>query len=94
MGILCYAAAMTTIPVLTVESLLEAADRLSIDDQYDLINRLSDRLHGGSDGQVELSVEWMEEIHRRVAEVEAGEAELIPAEEVFAELRASVRDQS
>ncbi len=31
---------------------------------------------------------WEEEIRRRLAEVDAGTAELIPAEEVFAELRA------
>ena len=36
-----------------------------------------------------LSPEWMEEIERRSAEIDAGEVELIPAEEVFAELRSS-----
>lgn len=30
---------------------------------------------------------WEEEIRRRVAELDAGTAELIPAEQVFAELR-------
>jgi hypothetical protein len=30
---------------------------------------------------------WAEEIQRRVAELEAGTAELIPAKQVFAELR-------
>lgn len=34
---------------------------------------------------------WEEEIRRRLAEVEAGTAELIPAEEVFAELRTRTR---
>ena len=34
---------------------------------------------------------WGEEIARRMAELEAGTAELIPAEEVFAELRARNR---
>lgn len=35
---------------------------------------------------------WAEEIQRRLAEVDAGTAELIPAEVVFAELRARSRD--
>ena len=30
---------------------------------------------------------WEEEIRRRLAELEAGTAELVPAEQVFAELR-------
>ncbi|HSU14376.1 addiction module protein [Longimicrobium sp.] len=34
---------------------------------------------------------WDDEILRRVAELEAGTAELIPAEEVFAELRVRSR---
>jgi putative addiction module component (TIGR02574 family) len=34
---------------------------------------------------------WDEEIRRRLAEVEAGTAELIPAEQVFAELRSRTR---
>ncbi len=83
----------STTPAL--ESLLEAAAQLPIDDQYGLLDRLSDRLHGnsGQEEEVLLSPEWMEEINRRVAEVEAGEVELIAAEEVLAEIRASVRKQ-
>ena len=34
---------------------------------------------------------WAEEIRRRVDELDAGTAELIPADEVFAELRARPR---
>ncbi|HEV7587838.1 MAG TPA: addiction module protein [Longimicrobium sp.] len=34
---------------------------------------------------------WEVEIRRRIAELDAGTAELIPAEEVFAELRARPR---
>jgi len=76
---------------------LEVSEQLPIDDQYELLNRLSERLHGGedeNDGEVSLSPEWMEEINHRIAEVESGTAELIPAEQVMAELRAQLRIES
>jgi len=69
-------------PPLTIESFLEVSEQLPIDDQYELLNRLSDRLHGGcreDESEITLSPEWMEEINRRIAEVESGTAELIPA---------------
>ena len=37
------------------------------------------------DAEVELA--WDEEIKRRIAEIDSGAAKLIPAEEVFAEVR-------
>ena len=40
-----------------------------------------------SEHPADVETAWSEEIHRRVAELEAGTAELIPAEQVFAELR-------
>ena len=40
---------------------------------------------------VEVERAWAEEIQRRVTELDAGTAELIPAEEVLAELRARPR---
>ncbi|OYW76529.1 MAG: hypothetical protein B7Z37_08380 [Verrucomicrobia bacterium 12-59-8] len=89
--------AMTANPPITIESFLEVSEQLPIDDQYELLNRLSDRLHGGcgeDESEVTLSPEWMEEINRRIAEVESGTAELIPAEQVLAELRAQVRTES
>ena len=82
---------------ITIESFLEVSEQLPIDDQYELLNRLSDRLHGGcgeDESEVTLSPEWMEEINHRIAEVESGTAELIPAEQVLAELRAQVRTES
>ena len=39
------------------------------------------------DDPAEVERAWEDEIRRRLAEVDAGTAELIPAEEVFAELR-------
>jgi hypothetical protein len=43
------------------------------------------------DDPAEVERAWDGEIRRRLAEFEAGTAELIPAEEVFAELRARPR---
>jgi putative addiction module component (TIGR02574 family) len=57
-----------------------------------LIQRLIASLDADEDedpGEVERA--WEEEIQRRLAEVEAGTAELIPAEEVFAKLRGERR---
>lgn len=43
------------------------------------------------DDPAEVQRAWEDEIRRRMAEVEAGTAELIPAEQVFSELRARLR---
>jgi putative addiction module component (TIGR02574 family) len=39
------------------------------------------------DPDEEIEAAWAEEIKRRLEEVESGTAKLIPAEEVFAEIR-------
>jgi putative addiction module component (TIGR02574 family) len=39
------------------------------------------------DSDEEIEAAWAEEIERRLEEVESGTAKLIPAEEVFAEIR-------
>ena len=39
----------------------------------------------------ELGPEWLEEIYRRAAEIDAGEVELIPGEVVFREARERLR---
>ena len=41
------------------------------------------------DPQVEAA--WDEEIRRRIAEIDSGKAKLIPAEEVFAEVRRLIK---
>jgi putative addiction module component (TIGR02574 family) len=58
--------------------------------------RLAERLiasldEGADEDPAEVERAWVEEIERRVAEIEAGTAELIPAEQVFAELRGRLR---
>lgn len=62
---------------------LPSADRARLAQQ--LIASLDDE---EAEDPQEVERAWEEEIRRRLAEVEAGTAELIPAEEVFAELRA------
>jgi putative addiction module component (TIGR02574 family) len=49
--------------------------------------RLARRLIESLDQDADVEAAWDEEIARRVARIEAGEAELVPAEEVFAEAR-------
>lgn len=48
--------------------------------------RLAERLIASLDEDAEIEKAWREEIQRRVAELRAGEAKTIPAEEVFEEL--------
>jgi len=40
---------------------------------------------------VELSEEWLAEIRRRVVTIEAGQAQMIPAEKVFAAIQGRLR---
>jgi putative addiction module component (TIGR02574 family) len=39
----------------------------------------------------EIEAAWDEEIKRRIAEIDSGKAKLVPAEEVFAEVRRLIR---
>ncbi len=86
---------MTATAPLTLDFVLEAARKLPIDDQYSLYNHLEDELHGvNSDTSTVHAKAWEMELDRRVAEVESGVAELIPAEQVLSELRGLLRKQS
>ena len=49
--------------------------------------RLARRLIESLDQDPEVEVAWEKEIARRVAQIESGEAILIPADEVFSEAR-------
>ena len=70
-------------PTAEIEAVAEQAMRLSPDARAELAERLL--LSVSSDTRLHPS--WAPELARRVAELDAGEAELIPAEEVFAEMR-------
>jgi putative addiction module component (TIGR02574 family) len=50
--------------------------------------RLAEALIASLDEDAEIERAWAEEIERRVKAIEAGTVELIPADEVFRDLRA------
>lgn len=73
------------LPLKRIES--EALE-LPSSDRAQLATRLIASLEGETpDDPAEVERAWEEEIRRRLAELDAGTAELIPADEVFAELR-------
>jgi len=61
-------------------------------DRARLAQRLLESLDDSAEDPAEAERAWEEEIVRRVAELEAGKVELIPAEQVFAELRTRPRE--
>ncbi len=75
-----------------VDALIEAAKRLTRDEQVAFFDRFTEVL--GDDEESEsatLSPEWMAEVNRRIADDEAGLSEWIPAEDVLRDLRASLK---
>lgn len=67
------------LPLVTAARKLEPAKALSIDDS-------------GAD-PLEYGEEWEAEIDRRIEDVRAGRVELVPAEQVFAELDAKLEER-
>jgi putative addiction module component (TIGR02574 family) len=72
---------------------LEAqAMKLTVRERGELVHRLLVSLDGEpEDTPEQITKAWDEEIARRVAEIDAGTAVLIPEEEVFAEIDAMLR---
>lgn len=70
----------------TPQQLLERALRLPIQQRIDLAEGLFDSVD--EEDPAALEAAWAEEIKRRVEEIDSGEAELIPADVVFARTRA------
>lgn len=61
----------------------------------ELIHRLLVKLDGEPDGTPEdIAKAWDEEIARRVADMEAGRTEWIPADEVFKKIDAMIAERS
>jgi len=71
------------------DGLLKKALALSVEDRVQLAQELLESVERDADPDVEAA--WEVEIARRIAECERGEAKLIPAEEVFAEVRRLLR---
>jgi putative addiction module component (TIGR02574 family) len=65
--------------------LKEKASRLSDGERAELALSLIESLDGPADPDVEEA--WRVEVERRVAQIERGEVQLIPGDEVFARLR-------
>ena len=68
---------------LTYQQVAQAAMQLSPDERVDL----AEKLWVSVDTPEAIAAAWEEEIARRVAQLEAGEVETVPAEQVIAELR-------
>ena len=71
-------------PAAEIDVVAEQAMKLSPGDRTELAERL---LFSVAEMQPDLHPSWGPELARRVAELDAGTAELIPADEVFAETR-------
>ena len=67
-----------------IEELSSKARKLPAADRVRLAEELLATVHE-TDDEVEMA--WDEEIRRRIADIDAGTAKLIPAEEVFAQVR-------
>ena len=67
------------------EELVQKARALPPEDRARLAEEMLASLH--EDGDSEIEAAWDEEIRRRIKEIESGTAKLIPAEEVFDEIR-------
>jgi putative addiction module component (TIGR02574 family) len=67
-----------------VDELSRRAKDLSPDERVKLAEEILATVHGVDE---DVDAEWDAEIKRRIAEIESGTAQLIPAEEVFARLR-------
>lgn len=76
-----------------LEKLEEQALHLSPEERGQLIRRLIVSLEGTPEDTPEAIVQaWDEEIARRVADMEAGRTQWIPAEEFFARLDAIIKN--
>ena len=70
-----------------VDELSQKALQLPPEERVRLAEKLLATVH---EGDVDVAAAWDDEILRRLAEIDAGTARLITAEEVFAEVRRSL----
>jgi putative addiction module component (TIGR02574 family) len=74
-----------------LRELYEAATELPAEDRAELAGMLLETLDGEPDPGVEAA--WAEEVERRVRQVDAGEVEMIPWEQIRAELFGRMTDE-
>ena len=68
--------------------LIEAeALKLSVEERA----RLADRLLASLSGDPEIDEAWAKEVEKRIAEIESGRAQLVPATEAIARARAALK---
>ena len=72
-----------------LEEIREEIRALSTSDKEELLRSLWEELDGPPDPDVEAA--WLEEIRRRDLELDQGQVESIPAEEVFQRLRSKLK---
>jgi putative addiction module component (TIGR02574 family) len=75
---------------MSMQNVLAEALALPTDERAELIGHLLASLDVPADETFDADAweaSWIEEINRRIAELQAGRADLIPAETVFASLR-------
>ena len=80
-----YCLGMTAI----TEKVLDAALDLPTDERLSLVDRLIASLNLPT--QTEVDRLWATEAERRLTQIDRGEVELIPGEQVFADIRAKYR---
>lgn len=68
-----------------IDRIVEDALELPVDARIDLVDRILVSLN--LPAQPDIDKMWSEEAERRVAEIDRGEVELIPGEEVFTNIR-------
>lgn len=74
-----------------LEDLKTRALQLAPPERDELVRTLIESIDGEPDGTPEeIARAWDEEIERRIADLEAGRTKSIPADEVFAEIRAMI----
>ena len=69
-----------------IDKLLKEALLLPADERASLVEKLLQSLNLPTEAEVDRL--WIEEAERRVSQIEAGEFEVIPGEQVFAKIRA------
>lgn len=65
------------------DQVLQSALALSPEERRDVLEELLRSLDGP---EAELDQSWMDEIQRRIDEIESGAVQMIPAEEVFSRM--------